>query len=178
MRTKSWRFILVLAMAALFGLGMTVSQAAEIKYLGEVTWTATITEKTEGQTSEEPPFSITVGITQLGASYSGTSYYIVQGTVNLPDDPLVILSGGGRNIGNDLVFSLTGAQDGSNWFGGSILYVKVDKTSFNGSFKVITNEFDKISRGFEPDYVAGDLVTAAPLPSASSTSPLGLLLDQ
>jgi len=64
-----------------------------------------------------------------------------------------------------------------SWFAGSTVYVKVDKNSLIGIFKVINNNFNTSSHTFNQSYVAGNLTTSTPIPLAAGAPPLSLLLD-
>jgi hypothetical protein len=174
MRVTSCRAILILVALMLFSVVM-VSHAAAMRYIGQITWTA---EQTEDETGPITPvtFPMTVGISQMGGPY-----YIVQGIVNLPSGAPVILSGGGQIVGSDLVLTMTCCRDdvSVSWFSGSSLYAKVDKTSLNGIFKVINNNFNTSSHSFDSSYVAGNLTTSTPISlTAGAPSLILLLLDQ
>lgn len=172
MRAKSYQAILILVALMLFSMVM-VSHAAAMRYIGQINWTGEQTEDEDGPVTPVT-FQMTVGISQMGGPY-----YIVQGMVNLPSGAPIILSGGGQIVGSDLLLTMTCCRDdvSVSWFSGSSLYVKVDKTSLNGIFKVIHNNFNTSSHIFNPSYTAGNLTTSNPIPLTAGAPPLSLLLQ-
>jgi hypothetical protein len=171
MKAKSRKFILVLTSVIMSSLIM-VSHATAMRYIGQVTWTATQTQNESGPITPIN-FPITVGISQMGGSY-----YIVQGIVNLPSGAPVIISGGGQIVDSDLVLTMSGFRDDVPWVAGSSVYVKVNKTSLNGILKVINNNFNPSTHMFNSSYVAGTLATSKPIPLTAGTPPLSILLNE
>jgi hypothetical protein len=172
MRAKILEGILLLVTFMVFSL-ITVSHASAMRYIGQISWTATLTEDESGPITPVD-FPITVGISQMGGSY-----YIAQGIATAPPSGApVILSGGGQIVDSDLVLTMSGFRNNVPWVESSSLYVKVNQTSLNGIFQVISNNFNPSTHMFNSSYVAGTLATSTPIPLTTGTPPLSLLLDE
>ncbi len=136
MRAKSYQAILTLVALMLFSVVM-VSHAAAMRYIGQITWTA---EQTEDETGQITPvdFPMTVGIRSNGRFL----LYCPRNSQRPPSGIPVILSGGGQIIDSDLLLTMSGSRNNVPWVEGASVYVKVNKTSLNGTFKVISNNFN------------------------------------
>ena len=99
------------------------------QYLGESTWTLTITMDEHGVVSEDFSGTVKMAITRMGGTY-----YTVQGYVDIPDDGPFIMTGGGILMGETIYLSLSGSQQhtDNNWRDTGILHVGSYKSSFNG----------------------------------------------
>ena len=151
------------------------------KYLGESTWTVTITIREDGNVSENISGSVKMAITQTGGNY-----YTVQGYIELPDDGPYIMAGGGALIGETIYLNLTTTQkhtDG-NWRDTGMMQVQLNKTTLNGTFYEIGYDFDVGSAGDSPhfaDRFTGGTLTLSGSPiifTSNLTAPMMLLLDK
>lgn len=150
------------------------------RYLGESTWTITITMDEDGQVSGSNTGTVKMAITQMGGSY-----YTVQGYLEMPDDGPFILSGGGVLIGDTFYFTVTGSQKhtDSDWRDTDIMQIQMNKDTLNGTFYSVGHDFDESSAGASPDFdtrfTSGTLTLAgSPIVFATNlTAPMTLLLN-
>jgi hypothetical protein len=147
------------------------------QYLGQSTWTISITLREHGSVSESA--SMTGAITRMGGAY-----YSFQGYVDVQDDGPFILAGGGVLIGDILYLNLTGTQKhtGNDWRDTEILHAQLDKTTLTGTFYSVGQDFDASTAGttqnFDTRFQAGTLTrTGAPIVLTQGlASPMSLLL--
>lgn len=162
-------FLLILGLGLLL---LTPPQPAAAQYLGEVTWTATITETETGPLTVPLTITIKAGITRVGGNY-----YSVQGQ-SLTSNPY-ILSGGGVLLGDILYVSCATSQrsNSTSWQNSGILHAEVNRITLNGSFYEIGRDFDPTYRLFKDHYAAGTLTRTGGLSTLTSSLPgPGLLL--
>ena len=95
---KRIAFLMLLSVLCLSVLAASNSWAD--KYLGETTWTVTITDSSDNQSNTT--FTLTGGINKINSHY-----FLFQGYVIPPSDLPYILSGSGVLVGNNLVLTLT-----------------------------------------------------------------------
>ncbi len=166
-------------MVALFCLGalglvlFVVPVWGAPQYLGETTWTISITMTEHGTVSESAP--LTGAIIHMGGAY-----YMMQGYVDPPDDGPVVLAGGGVLIGNVLYFSLTCTQQhtAGDWRDTEIIQVQLNKTTLNGNFYGVGHDFELGSVGaspvFDSRYSSGTLtLSGAPIILSSTVPTVG-----
>ena len=145
------------------------------QYLGETTWTVTITQGQNGPV--DPPENVTMKgcITRMGGTY-----YTVQTFVEGPDgNP--IESGGGILIGNLLYLTLAHSQQHlSTDRETGVTHVELDKATLNGTFYQVARSFDTATTGPNPvftDYFwAGTVTRTGPAINLTPGVPLSLLL--
>jgi hypothetical protein len=115
------------------------------QYLGESTWTSSVTYNKHGTASGS--FSMTGAITRMGGTY-----YTMQGYTILPNDGPLILAGGGVLIGETLYLNLTVAQQhtDNSWRDTGVLHLQLNKTTLNGTFYDVGHDFDTDSIGPSP----------------------------
>jgi hypothetical protein len=167
--------LIVMAVLCLVPLGAPCWGGPQ--YLGQSTWTLSITLREHGPVSESA--SMTGAITRMGGTY-----YSFQGYVSLPDDGPFILAGGGVLIGDILYLNLTGTQKhtDNDWRDTEVLHAQLDKITLNGTFYSVGQDFDANTAGttqnFDIRFQAGTLTrTGAPIVLTQSlTGPMSLLL--
>jgi hypothetical protein len=133
-------------------LALTNPPAQASTYLGQYTWTITITESS----SELPPFAITL---TGGISKVGGSYYLFQGYIIVPDDFPVMLSGSGVLLEDTLYLTLGDSQnhtDNSSDDTG-ILRVTINKSTLNGDFYEVSTDLDTSDKQIQHGYSIGTL---------------------
>jgi hypothetical protein len=131
------------------------------QFLGESVWTVSITQTEHGAKSQT--FTMTGAITR-----AGTSYYTMQGYVNVPGDGPFILAGGGVLISDTLYLNLNTTQfHTDNWRDTGVMQVQVNKNTLNGSFYEVGRDFDVNSAGtnpfFDSRYTSGNITRTGPL---------------
>jgi hypothetical protein len=147
------------------------------QYLGQSTWTFSITLRESGPVSESA--SMTGAITRMGGTY-----YSFQGYVSLPDDGPIILAGGGVLVGDILYLNLTCTQKHTenDWRDTEIIHLELDKSTLNGTFYSVGQDFDESTAGttqdFDSRFQAGTLTrTGSPIVLTQSLmGPTSLLL--
>jgi len=170
--------ITVLGLTALMILGLSFSTAlagSAVTYLGKTTWTATITDDTQGHVGIQ--FTVTGGISKVG-----DEFYLFQGYVTIEGDGPFIMSGSGVMVGTELIFTLSESQKHTDntWRDGGVMHVTINTSDQSGTFYDIGHDFntDPGSRNFDSRYTAGDLTLAGPpIQLNGSVPPLQLLLD-
>lgn len=133
-------------------LNLLLNSPTMAQYLGEVTWTVTITASESGLL--DPPVTLTA---QAGLKRLGGRYYSLHGWLSVPE-PLVF-SGTGVLVGE--IIKLTGClsllPSGSSRNITGILQAEVDRTSLSGSFSMNLLIFDSSGSGFSSHYATGTL---------------------
>lgn len=162
--TKRFSVLLLLLGVGLFPL--TLAQPAAAQYLGEVIWTATITETETGPLTPPSTIPIKAGITRVGGNY-----YSVQGQ-SLTGDPYV-LSGGGVLLGDILYVSCATSQRATNttWRDTGVLHAEVNRLTLNGAFYEVGRDFDPTYRLFKDHYAAGTLTRTGGISTLSISLP-------
>ena len=131
---------------------LVISNAWADRYLGETTWTVTITSSSD----DNPPEAITL---TGGISRVNSSYYLFQGYVLDPNslDPPVILSGSGVVIDNNLILTLKVSQDHpSGWRDTGVLRATLNRTTLNGTFYEVHTDLSP-DRTYDEGYNIGTL---------------------
>jgi hypothetical protein len=168
--------LLVLAAVWLVILGAPSQGAAQ--YLGQSTWTVSVTQNEHGTVSESA--------TMTGAvPHVGGAYYTMQGYANVHGDGPFILSGGGVLIGETLYLNLATAQlhTDNDWRDTGVMHVQLDKTTLNGTFYEVGHDFKLSSAGPSPSFdtrftaVTLTLTGARIVLSSNLAGPTSLLLD-
>jgi len=171
-------FFLAVLLLALLG---TPSWGAP-QYLGQSTWTLTITMNEKGTYSEPPTGTITMAITRMGGTY-----YTVQGyIIPTDDDGPFILAGGGVLIGETFYLNLSGTQKHTDKPNRDteIMQVQLNKTTLNGTFYSVGRDFNLNDAGPSPvwdsRFQAGTLTLTGSIINLSSnlTGPMTLLLNE
>jgi hypothetical protein len=131
------------------------------QYLGETTWTVSLTQDEHGAKTET--LSMTGAITRMGGAY-----YAMQGYVNVPNDGPVILAGSGVLIGEYLYLNLTSTQyHPDNWRNTGVVQVQMNRSNLNATFYEVGNSFDLGSIGPSPTFgsyfTVGSLTRTGPL---------------
>ena len=123
---KRIAFLMLLSVLCLSVLAASNSWAD--KYLGETTWTVTITDSSDNQSNTT--FTLTGGINKINSHY-----FLFQGYVIPPSDLPYILSGSGVLVGNNLVLTLTSSQEHtSQWCDTGILHASLNMSTLSGTF--------------------------------------------
>jgi hypothetical protein len=133
----------------LVSLGLSILGAHSVvaaQYLGETTWTLTLTHDKNG------PITPPVHITMRGCiNRMGGAYYTVQTYIDPAPDGNPIGSGGGILVGNLLYLTLNHSQKhlGSDRETG-VTQVEMDKATLNGTFYQVARSFNTATAGPNP----------------------------
>jgi len=173
---KKGTVALVISSAVWLVLLVAPSWAAP-QYLGQSTWTISLTQNEDGPASGSA--TVTAAITRMGGTY-----YTMQGCIILPDDGPVILAGGGVLIGETLYLNLIATQShtGSTWRDTGVWQVQLNKTTINGTFYEVGHDFltssSGPSRNFGNHFNMGTItLTGTPIVLSSALAgPTSLLL--
>ncbi len=144
----------ILVLVGLLSLALlTWPPAGSAQYLGEVIWTATITQKETGPVVPPETATLTAGLTRVGGNY-----YSLQGLVTGIPYP-VVLSGGGVLSGDTLILTSSSGQkeEAHTTKAGSVVYLAINRTTLNGEFFEVGAKFNTVSRTFQSQYTAGTL---------------------
>ena len=135
MKTK----VCVFSLGAFLFLAMAIPQVQASTFLGQTTWTVTITE-TSNDTPPGTTFTITGSISMVGGAY-----YLFQGYVSPQDDLPYVVSGSGVLINDNLILTLSSSQDHSDndWSDTGIMRCTINKSNFNGTFYEIQTDLDR-----------------------------------
>jgi hypothetical protein len=167
---KNKFFALTLAILLILGLSFSGVQAGSVNYLGKTTWTFSITDSTNSSDIGNTG-SITGGISRVG-----DEFYLFQG--DLINNPYIILSGSGAMIGNNLMLTLSTSQWQPSHRDTGVMHIIIDKSTLNGTFFHIANEFDMNSRILSRSFLAGTLTRSGSIIPLSATIVPQLLLLQ
>jgi hypothetical protein len=152
--------VLALALVLTLGLNLSPVQAASSpSYLGQTTWTVTITQSTvQGNVGQQ--FPVTGGITRLG-----DNYYLFQGFVTPGDDNPFVMSGGGVLLNGQVILTLSTSQNHTDtWRDGGIMQVNLSQATLNGSLYEIGHDYNTASPGsFDQRFTAGTLARTGPM---------------
>ncbi len=137
-------------------LNLLLASPAEAQYLGEVTWTATITETESGLL--DPPVNLSV---QAGLTRVGGRYFSLHGCLNSTES--LIISGNGVLVGE--IIKITGSLSllpaGSSGRITGILQAEINRISLNGSFSMNLLVFDSSGVSFSSHYATGTLTRSS-----------------
>lgn len=163
---------LTLVLLALLVMDIQVSYASQ--YKGELVWNYHKTQNASGSVDEN--YTVTCAIT-----FVANNYYAIQGRVDypaMPNEEPMIVSGSGIVDGSRMMFTLTGSQPWSDGYNDTlVLYVNIDKSTFNGQAWGNIMSFDTTTSTMYYDYTAGDLtLTSAPITLGVSIVPQTQLL--
>jgi hypothetical protein len=142
MKKTTVTFVVMVAVGMML-LGAPSQGAAQ--YLGESTWTFSITQNSNG--------AVSASASMTGAiSRTGGTYYTMQGYISLPDDGPFIMAGGGVLIGETLYLNLTVAQHhtDNSWRDTGVLHAQLNKTTLSGTFYEVGRDFQTSSIGPSP----------------------------
>ena len=133
-------------------LALTIPPVQASTYLGQYTWTFTITESS----SELPPFTITL---TGGISKVGGSYYLFQGYIIVPDDFPIVLTGSGVLLNDTLYLTLADSQNptDNSSDGTGILRVTINKSTLDGNFYEVGTDLDTSYKIIDHSYCIGTL---------------------
>jgi hypothetical protein len=153
--------LVVMASVCLLILGVPGQGAAQ-QYLGETTWTVSITQNKHGTVSPPETFTFTGAVTRMGGTY-----YTVQGYATVPSDNPDIVSGGGVLIGNTVYLTLTHSLLHTDTNRDSaVLHLELDKATLNGTVYDVGHDFDTATEGpspvFSDHFSAGTLTRTGP----------------
>lgn len=172
----------VLALTALIILGLSASQALAVNsvtYLGKTTWTIYIDDSYPDATKIGKSFTLTGGVSKVGDEFYLFQGYVASGT----DGPFVLSGSGFLMNGSTLVFTLSTSQQHTSepYRDSGVMHVNIDKTSLNGTFYGLDNDFNTSTRTIDPfEYTAGTLTLSGPpipmAPALAGSQQL-LLLD-
>ena len=133
----------------LVSLGLSILGGPDVvaaQYLGETTWTLTITQDENGPV--DPPLIVPMKgcITLMGGAY-----YTMQIYVDPAPDGNPIGSGGGILVGNLLYLTLNHSQQhlGTDRETG-VTHVELDKSALNGTFYQVARSFNTATAGPTP----------------------------
>ena len=161
-------------------LGAPAGVAAQ--YLGETTWTITVTHDEHG-----PLDTPWVGTMKGCITRQGGAYYTVQTFVDPSPDGNPIGSGGGILVGDVLYLTLAHAQKHlSTDRETGVTQTELDKATLNGTYYQIVRSFDTATAGetpiFRDHFWSGTLTRTGPsinlTPGASVGSTSLLLLEK
>lgn len=170
--------ILVSTLALILGLSLAPARAASTPvYLGQTSWTVTLTANTSDPGSVGQSFPVTGGITRLG-----DNYYQFQGYVSDPNGPFV-MSGGGVLVNGQVILSLNTTQNhaDSTWRDTGVMQVTLNESDLSGSLYEVGHDFDTGSPGgYDQRYSAGTLTRTGPMIplTTNSAAATSLLLLQ
>ena len=175
MKKKAVVFVFLVS----FGLlNLGAPSVVPAQYLGETTWTVTLTQDKHGPIT--PPVSVTMRgcINRVGGPY-----YTVQTYVDPAPDGNPIGSGGGILVGNLLYLTLNHSQKhlGSDRETG-VTHVELDKATLSGTFYQVARTFDTATTGNSPVFIdyfwAGTITRTGPVINLTKalTGPNSLLL--
>jgi len=148
--------IIIVMLTVLWLMLLGTTSWGAVQYLGESTWQLSITMDDDGPAS--------MSITMTGTiTHMGGAYFTMQASLIPTDgDGPCVLAGGGVLIGETLYLSLAGSQhhtDGSGNRDTDVIHVELDKTTLNGTFYGVGNDFN-----ISPDhYGYGDHFSAGTL---------------
>ncbi len=167
---KNKFFAFTLAILLILGLSFSGVQAGSVNYLGKTTWTFTVTDSTDPSDIGNSG-SITGGISRVG-----DEFYLFQGYVAI--DPVIIMSGSGALIGNNLILTLSSSQWQTNNCDTRVMQLIIDKSTLNGTFFNVANSFNPSSRSFARHFMAGTLTRSGSIIPLTATIVPQLLLLQ
>lgn len=144
---KKIKFV-VLFTFVLWLVVLCIPSWAATKYLGESTWIITITMRENGIVTENMSGTVKMAVTQMGGNY-----VTVQGYLELPDDGPVILSGGGALINDTVHLTVIASQKHTdNNRDTEVMNIQLNKTTLNGTFYSVGNDFDVSTAGNSPEF--------------------------
>ena len=133
----------------LVSLGLSILGAPYVvaaQYLGETTWTITITHDEHGPIS--PPW---VGTMKGCITRQGGAYYTVQTFIDPASDGNPIGSGGGILVGNLLYLTMAHSQQHvSTDRETGVTHAELDKATLNGTFYQVARSFNTATAGENP----------------------------
>jgi hypothetical protein len=151
------RFLVcALTLVLVFGLSGFPAQAVSTpSYLGQTTWTGTITASTDSPEALGKSFTITGGITRVG-----DIYYLFQGYRTVPQDNPHVFSGSGVLLNGQLTLTCSSSHlstDGDR--NTDVMNITLNQSDLNGSFFAVGHHF---TGTFEQNYNAGTLTRTGP----------------
>lgn len=164
--------ITFLTLSALCLSILAISNVWADQYLGETTWTSTITDSSDNQPNTT--FTVTGGIDKINSHY-----FLFQGYVIPPDDLPYVLSGSGVLTGDNLILTLTSSQEhNSQWLDTGILQVSLNKATLSGTFYEVRTDLSPI-RTYSDGYSIGTLTLSGKAIRLNPVNPATqmLLLD-
>ena len=153
--------VLALTLVLILGFNLAPVQATSTPvYLGQTTWTVTITVDTSSPEMVGQSFPVTGGITRLG-----DTYYQFQGFVIPPGENPFIMSGGGVLINGQVILRVTTTQthSGSNWHDTGVMRVTLDPSTLNGTICEIGHDYDTGTGQYDQRYSAATLTRTGPM---------------
>ena len=170
--------VALVIMGAVCLLLLGASSPGVAQYLGETTWTLTITQDEHGPVT--PPVTVTMKgcITRQGGAY-----YTVQTFVDPAPDGNPIGSGGGILVGDWLYLTLAHSQKHlSTERETGVTHVELDKATLNGTWYQVVRSFNTATAGetpvFKDHYWAGTITCTGQVINLTlnTTGPMSLLL--
>jgi hypothetical protein len=157
--------VLLFSLALLLGMSGVQAQAASTpSYLGQTSWSVTITQNTSDPGLVGQSFPVTGGITRLG-----DNYYLFQGYVAPPDDNPFVLSGGGVLLNGQLILTLNTSQNHTDtWRDGGLMQVNVSQDTLNGSLYEIGHDYNTGSGQYDQRFTAATLARTGPMIALTS----------
>lgn len=172
--------ILVLALTLMLVSGITSSaaQAASTPvYLGQTTWTGTLTASTDSPESIGQTFTLTGGITKVG-----DIYYLFQGYRTVPQDNPHVFSGSGVLLNGQLVITCSASHrstDGDR--NTEVINLTLNQSDLNGSFFMVGHHYT-VPGNFDQNYNAGTCTCTGKAINLTPGTPVGstslLLLEK
>ena len=158
----------------LVSLGLSVLGAPPVvaaQYMGETTWTLTITQGKNGDVTAPVGITTRGCITRMGGAYYTMQIYADPAMAQNP-----IGSGGGVLVGNLLYFTLDLSQVVGNGREAGVIRAELDKATLSGTLYTVSRSFDTTTIGPNPvftDYFwAGTLTRIGP---AINLTPVALV---
>lgn len=134
---------------------------------GEVCWSMYVIQTEDGPATatEQGPF-----IARYRMTHTGGSYFILQGTITVPNDNPVLHFGSAVRIDNEILITMNTSQDHNSsnpsdapWRDTGTLHIRLDATTLNGTFWQNGLDFNTSTGQFSQEYSAGTVTfTACP----------------
>ncbi len=185
MQVRSSSAKLLLPVLAIFlWSSLSAGQAQASQYLGLCNFLVTVKQTEAGVLAPPyPTFQVTMALSRVT-----NGYYLAQGYVGAGGDGYpFVMNGGGTLVnvqGKDwLIFTVNESKEhGGNDRDTGTMNIRLDKTTFKGTFYDIGHDFNAGMSGaaaFSQRFSAGDIAVQGPIPplTASSPAPQQLLLQ-
>lgn len=120
-------------------LAMVIPQVQASTFLGETTWTITISENSGNNNPIGATFTLTGGISKVGGNY-----YLFQGYLSIPDELPSVLSGAGVLSNDNLILTASSSRNDSEIAKSDtgVIRIVLNKTTLNGTFYEVRTVLD------------------------------------
>jgi hypothetical protein len=115
---------------------------------------------------------------QYPGLHMGGAYYTMQGYMIVPNDGLFIFAGGGVLIGETLYLTMAGSQQhsGSSNRDTDVIHIELNKSTLNGTFYGVGNDFNIGSMSYGDHFAAGTMSLTGTLINLNQVSIVGAKL--